>query len=497
MAVKLLFNQLPTFLDSSGNPYNGAKLFFYAAGSSTKQTVYQDSLGNTAHSNPITLNSKGQPPAPIWGTAGLSYKMILASPTDSDPPAVALETVDGITGINDASISVDEWASSGLTPTYVSATSFTLSGDQTTEFHEGRRLKITDSGGTKYCSIVNSAFGALTTVTVAGDSLASPTSAVSYSLARANNPSISPEMLYRKGASVASAATCDIWNTAGDFLHVTGNTGPITSFGTAPYAGAQKTIIFDSTPTITHNATSLVLPGGANITAAANDRMVIRADTTANMVVVDYIKANGRSVINTANTQPTRQVFTSGSGTYTTPAGVTRIFVRLVGGGAGGGGAPSTAGANGGDTTFSTLTGGGGTSPTTGNGAGGTAAGGSVNIPGGSGQGGINNSVANVFGQGGQGGGTPFGGGGGGGQGNQTGANAPTNSGGGGGGGGGASAQNSAGGGGGGGYVEAIITSPSATYSYGVGAGGAGGVGASLTGGNGAAGIIVVDEFYD
>jgi hypothetical protein len=56
-----------------------------------------------------------------------------------------------------------EWVASGLTPTYVSATSFTLAGDQTSAFHKDRRLKTTNSGGTVYSTITASVFGALTT----------------------------------------------------------------------------------------------------------------------------------------------------------------------------------------------------------------------------------------------------------------------------------------------------------------------------------------------
>ena len=55
-------------------------------------------------------------------------------------------------------------------------------------------------------------------------------------------------------------------------------------------------------------------------------------------------------------TQPTVQRFTSGSGTYTTPAGVKRITVEMCGGGGGGGSssanANNTAGTSGGNTTF-------------------------------------------------------------------------------------------------------------------------------------------------
>jgi hypothetical protein len=46
--------------------------------------------------------------------------------------------------------------------------------------------------------------------------------------------------------------------------------------------------------------------------------------------------------------------------------------------------------------------------------------------------------------------------------------------------------------GGAGGYVEKLITSPAATYSYAVGAGGA-----AATGGQaGGSGVIIIDEHY-
>ncbi len=55
-----------------------------------------------------------------------------------------------------------------------------------------------------------------------------------------------------------------------------------------------------------------------------------------------------------------------------------------------------------------------------------------------------------------------------------------------------------AGGGGAGGYVEGLIMSPvaNATYPYVIGTGGAGGTSGSHNGGAGAAGLIVVEEYY-
>jgi hypothetical protein len=190
--VYRLLDVAAQFFDDNGDPYAGGKLFTYVAGSSTKKTTYQDSTGTTPHANPIVLDSGGRLPAPVFGTTG-AYKFVLAPSTDTDPPSSAEWTEDGISGINDtATTSIDQWVTSGLTPTYVSATSFTLSGDQTSEFHVGRRLKSTNSGGTRYSRIITSAYGALTTVTVVNDSgtLDAGLSEVSYGLVSFTNTSL-------------------------------------------------------------------------------------------------------------------------------------------------------------------------------------------------------------------------------------------------------------------------------------------------------------------
>lgn len=63
-----------------------------------------------------------------------------------------------------------EWLNYGLTPTYVSATQFTVMGNQTGIFSVGRRVKAMVSAGAVYGTITASAFTSLTTVTVALDS---------------------------------------------------------------------------------------------------------------------------------------------------------------------------------------------------------------------------------------------------------------------------------------------------------------------------------------
>ena len=126
MAVKLS----PVYLDAQfidGIPAVGAKLFTYAAGSTSKQATYTDSTGTVANSNPIILNARGEPPA-IWLASGQTYKFVLASPTDSDPPTSPIRVIDNISGVNDTSINIDEWVASNLTPTYLSSTQFTVAG---------------------------------------------------------------------------------------------------------------------------------------------------------------------------------------------------------------------------------------------------------------------------------------------------------------------------------------------------------------------------------
>lgn len=309
------------FNDSNGSPLSGALLFTYTAGSSTKRTTYTDINAGGSNTNPIVLDSSGRPPSPIWLIGSETYKFVLAPANDTDPPTSAIETWDNLSGINDTSVSVDQWVS-GPTPTYVSGTEFTLVGDQTTTFHVGRRIKATVGAGTVYGRISVTAFTVLTTVTVVLDSgaLDAGLSAVSYGLLTATNQSLdvlgvkraisetggtmtggltmssasitmtAGSINFAEGSAVTSAATANIWATDGNTVHITGSTGPITSLGTAPQAGASRWVIFDSTPTLTHS-TNLNLPGSVDYTAEAGDFAYVYADTTTQFDVQIFKKS--------------------------------------------------------------------------------------------------------------------------------------------------------------------------------------------------------------
>lgn len=296
--------------------------------------------------------------------------------------------------------------------------------------------------------------------------------------------------------TIAASGTVDLGTISSHNALISGTT-TVTSFGSSALTTYPiYRIKFDNALTLTHNGTSLILPGTANIVTAANDTAVAQYLGSGNWLVSNYSKANGAAV---ASAVPTRQVVTTAqAGTYTTPANVRWIRIRLVGGGGGGGGgnngAVSTAGNNSTFSGGSLVAGGGGFAGTATQGAAGSASNGNImNIAGGSG----NGSNGSTNGSGAGGGNSCLGGAGGGGlAATGAGLSAAANSG--SGGGGGAFSVNSAGGGGAGGCVEHVITSPAASYTYAVGAGGAGaaGSGGGGNGGNGATGIMIVEEYY-
>ena len=104
-----------------------------------------------------------------------------------------------------------------------------------------------------------------------------------------------------KGADIASAATTSIGAATGVFVHITGTT-TITSFGTGT-AGWLRLVRFAGALTLTHNATSLILPTGANITTAANDCAIFVSEGSSNWRCIGYFRANGMPL--TADTDTT------------------------------------------------------------------------------------------------------------------------------------------------------------------------------------------------
>lgn len=194
----------------SGNtPLNAGLIYTYAAGTSTPQPTFTTSAGNIQNANPIVLNVNGILPQEVWLTAGIAYKFIV---TDSLGNVIFPYTMDNITGINDFSSipTGTEWTETGLTPQFVSASSFTLPGDQTQNFKPKRRVRLQETAGTVYGVVISSSvLSATTTVNVtmdSGGSVDSGLSDVAYSILDSVNPSIPQYINAGTGISVAYAA---------------------------------------------------------------------------------------------------------------------------------------------------------------------------------------------------------------------------------------------------------------------------------------------------
>lgn len=91
-------------------------------------------------------------------------------------------------------------------------------------------------------------------------------------------------------ADLASASTTDLGAQDVTNLRITGTT-TITAFGTID-SGVRRKLRFAGALTLTHNATSLILPGAANITTVAGDTCDAISLGSGNWVVTNYQRGN-------------------------------------------------------------------------------------------------------------------------------------------------------------------------------------------------------------
>lgn len=95
--------------------------------------------------------------------------------------------------------------------------------------------------------------------------------------------------------ALPSAATVNIGAAAANTVTVSGTT-TITAFDTIA-TGAIRRVRFLAALTLTHNATSLILPGSANITTSAGDVATMESLGSGNWRCVNYSKADGTALV--------------------------------------------------------------------------------------------------------------------------------------------------------------------------------------------------------
>lgn len=247
-------------LDVNGKPLAGGKIWVYLAGTSTPATTYSDKAGLVPNTNPIVLNSLGvNVQGSVWLTGGSAYKFVI-----TDSLGTLQRTIDDVSGVNDTTVAADQWVVYQGVPTYVSATSFTVPGDQTQIFQVGRRVKTTNTGGTAYGTILSSTYSAPNTTVTLGNSsgaLDAGLSAVSYGLISpvdTSLPQVYPQgrnllvngnfainqRVYVSGAAtgIANQVTLDRWRVVTSGQNLTFGAAAPDRVVTAPAGGIEQII---------------------------------------------------------------------------------------------------------------------------------------------------------------------------------------------------------------------------------------------------------------
>lgn len=116
-----------------------------------------------------------------------------------------------------------EWQDLGHTPTYISSTSFSVTGDKTSTYTVGRRLKLTGTTPfTAYATIVTSAFTTVTTITLVVDSGTIDNTLATVAVGEKTSNPASPRVPYDYAATTGSSNAYVLTLSPKLYAHVTG-----------------------------------------------------------------------------------------------------------------------------------------------------------------------------------------------------------------------------------------------------------------------------------
>lgn len=103
-----------------------------------------------------------------------------------------------------------------------------------------------------------------------------------------------------QSATVVAAGSTDLSTATGSYVPISGNT-TITGLGTMS-AGIERKLLFTGAPLIVYNATSNILPGAANIQAAAGDKAHVISEGGGNWRWLDYMPASFKPYLTSSYT---------------------------------------------------------------------------------------------------------------------------------------------------------------------------------------------------
>jgi len=255
-----------TLVDGNGAPYAAAKAAFYLTGTTTPQNTYSDAGLSSANTNPVVADANGRFPDIYLSAA--RYKVVLTTSAD-----VAIDTLD---------------------PVDATSQLITAASAPSTTYAFLRYYNTTD-GRVYRRNAANSAWLDEGLV----DELINAASVSEVLTGTSTSKAVTPDSLagiWQRGTDIASASTLSLPATGGGVFNVTGTTG-ITGISSAQGGRCIK-VRFAGALTITHNGTSLILPGAANITTVAGDvaEFVNEAAQDAsgsNWRCVNYMRSTG------------------------------------------------------------------------------------------------------------------------------------------------------------------------------------------------------------
>ena len=135
--------------------------------------------------------------------------------------------------------------------------------------------------------------------------------------------------LWKQGVDVASAATVTFGD--GGYFNVTGTTTITALAFTNDHSGRMVWVKFAGALTLTHNATSLILPTGANIATAAGDTALFVSEGSGNFRCLSYRRADGTALVASSASLSRQAVTSSATVTPAATNDVVDITAQAVG----------------------------------------------------------------------------------------------------------------------------------------------------------------------
>lgn len=252
-----------------GEPQPLSTFTFSLAGTSTAQDAYTDAANLVATSNPYTLDANGYAGEIFLSRA--RYRIIWKSAAGT-----TLKTWDPV--------DKDQV--------------FTRGAGLPSDPHPGQKHANTSDGHTYEYKLDTAAWLDLGTTDSVGNT-ASVTQQLTGTSAAVYATPDSVAGLWQRGTDIASASTLSLPSSGGGVYNVTGTTG-VTGIGSAQGGRCIK-LKFAGALTLTHHASSFILPGAANITTVAGDTAEFINDAAAdaagsNWRCFNYQRASGSSL---------------------------------------------------------------------------------------------------------------------------------------------------------------------------------------------------------